>query len=34
MDEVVHAIGYLCDPRAGFTNGVILQVNGGALMTG
>jgi len=34
MDEVVHAIRYLCDPRASFTSGAILQVNGGALMTG
>lgn len=34
IDEVVHAIRYLCDPRASFTNGAILQVNGGALMTG
>ena len=33
-DEVVHAIRYLCDPRASFTSGAILQVNGGALMTG
>ncbi len=34
MDEVVHAVRYLADPRASFTNGVILQVNGGALMIG
>jgi NAD(P)-dependent dehydrogenase (short-subunit alcohol dehydrogenase family) len=34
MDEVVHAIRYLADPRAGYTNGAILQVNGGQLMTG
>jgi NAD(P)-dependent dehydrogenase (short-subunit alcohol dehydrogenase family) len=34
MEEVVHAIRYLADPRASFTNGAILQVNGGALMTG
>ncbi len=34
MAEAVHAIRYLADPAAGFTNGVILQVNGGALMTG
>ena len=32
--EVVHAIRYLADERAGYTNGVILQVSGGALMTG
>ena len=34
MAEVVHAIRYLADPRGGYTNGAILQVNGGALMTG
>ena len=34
MDEVVHAIRYLADHRAGFTNGVILQTNGGELMIG
>ena len=34
MAEVVHAIRYLADPAASFTNGVILQVNGGQLMTG
>ncbi|HLI11122.1 MAG TPA: SDR family oxidoreductase [Alphaproteobacteria bacterium] len=34
MSEVVHAIRYLSSPEAGFTNGAILQVNGGALMTG
>lgn len=34
MDEAVHAVRYLADPRASFTNGAILQVNGGALMIG
>lgn len=34
MDEVVHAIRYLADERAGHTTGAILQVNGGVLMTG
>lgn len=34
MDEVVHAVRYLADPRAGHTNGAILQINGGVLMTG
>ncbi len=34
MAEVVHAIRYLLDPAAGFTNGIVLPVNGGALMTG
>lgn len=34
MAEVVHAIRYLTDPGASFINGVILPVNGGALMTG
>jgi NAD(P)-dependent dehydrogenase (short-subunit alcohol dehydrogenase family) len=34
MDEVVHAIRYLASPEAGYTNGVILQINGGTLMTG
>lgn len=34
MDEVVHAIRYLADDRAGHTTGAILQVNGGVLMTG
>ena len=34
MDEVVHAILYLADERASFTNGVILPLNGGELMTG
>lgn len=34
MDEVVHAVRYLADPRAGYTNGAILQVNGGQLSTG
>jgi len=34
MAEVVHAIRYLADPAASFTNGVVLPINGGALMTG
>ncbi len=34
MEEVVHAIRYLADPNAGYTNGAILQVNGGELMSG
>jgi NAD(P)-dependent dehydrogenase (short-subunit alcohol dehydrogenase family) len=34
IDEVVHAIRYLADDRAGHTTGAILQVNGGVLMTG
>ena len=34
MDEIVHAIRYLADPRAGFTNGVILPLNGAALSIG
>lgn len=34
MAEVVHAIRHLADPRGGYTNGAILQVNGGALMAG
>lgn len=34
MDEIVHAVRYLADPRAGHTNGAILQINGGVLMTG
>ncbi|HUI17900.1 MAG TPA: SDR family oxidoreductase [Alphaproteobacteria bacterium] len=34
MAEVVHAIRYLADPGASFTNGVILPVNGAALTTG
>jgi NAD(P)-dependent dehydrogenase (short-subunit alcohol dehydrogenase family) len=34
MDEVVHAIRYLASVEASFTNGVILQLNGGVLMTG
>ncbi len=34
MDEIVHAIRYLADPRAGYTNGVILALNGGALNLG
>jgi NAD(P)-dependent dehydrogenase (short-subunit alcohol dehydrogenase family) len=34
MGEVVHAIRYLASPGAGYTNGAILQINGGSLMTG
>jgi len=34
MDEVVHAIRYLTSPQAAYTNGAILQINGGTLMTG
>ena len=34
MDEVVHAVRYLAGPHAGHTNGAILQINGGVLMTG
>lgn len=34
MDEIVHAILYLADERASFTNGVILPLNGGELMVG
>lgn len=34
MDEIVHAIRYLADPKAGFTNGVILPLNGAALNIG
>ena len=34
MDEVVHAIRYLADPRASYTNGVILPVNAAQLMIG
>jgi NAD(P)-dependent dehydrogenase (short-subunit alcohol dehydrogenase family) len=34
VDEVVHAIRYLASPGAGYTNGIILQINGGTLMTG
>lgn len=34
MDEVVHAIRYLASPQASYTNGTVLQINGGALMTG
>ena len=32
--EVVHAIRYLTSLGAGYTNGAILQINGGTLMTG
>ena len=34
MDEIVHAIRYLADPRAGYTNGVILPLNGASLNIG
>ncbi len=34
MDEIVHAIRYLADPKAGYTNGVILALNGGQLNLG
>jgi NAD(P)-dependent dehydrogenase (short-subunit alcohol dehydrogenase family) len=34
MAEVVHAIRYLTSPAASFTNGIVLPVNGGALMAG
>jgi len=34
MDEIVHAIRYLADPRASFTTGVVLGLNGGALSVG
>jgi NAD(P)-dependent dehydrogenase (short-subunit alcohol dehydrogenase family) len=34
MDEIVHAIRYLADPRAGYTNGVILALNGASLNIG
>jgi len=34
MAEVVHAIRYLADPGASFTNGVILPLNGGAFTSG
>ncbi|MGE0737360.1 MAG: SDR family NAD(P)-dependent oxidoreductase [Alphaproteobacteria bacterium] len=34
MDEIVHAIRYLADPKASYTTGVILQLNGGTLSIG
>lgn len=34
MDEIVHAIRYLADSRAGYTSGVILGLNGAALNIG
>jgi NAD(P)-dependent dehydrogenase (short-subunit alcohol dehydrogenase family) len=34
MDEIVHAIRYLADPKASFTTGVVLGLNGGALSVG
>ncbi len=34
MDEIVHAIRYLADPRAGYTSGVILGLNGASLNIG
>jgi NAD(P)-dependent dehydrogenase (short-subunit alcohol dehydrogenase family) len=34
MDEIVHAIRYLADPRAGYTNGVVLALNGAQLNIG
>jgi NAD(P)-dependent dehydrogenase (short-subunit alcohol dehydrogenase family) len=34
MDEIVHAIRYLADPRASYTNGVILGLNGASLNIG
>ncbi len=34
MDEIVHAIRYLADPRAGYTNGVVLALNGASLNIG
>jgi NAD(P)-dependent dehydrogenase (short-subunit alcohol dehydrogenase family) len=34
MDEIVHAIRYLADPAAGYTNGVILPLNGASLNIG
>ncbi len=34
MAEIVHAIRYLADPKASFTTGVILGLNGGALNPG
>ena len=34
MDEIVHAIRYLADDRAGYTNGVILALNGAQLNIG
>ena len=34
MDEIVHAIRYLADDRAGYTNGVVLALNGAQLNIG
>jgi NAD(P)-dependent dehydrogenase (short-subunit alcohol dehydrogenase family) len=34
MDEIVHAIRYLADERAGYTNGVVLALNGAQLNIG
>lgn len=34
MDEIVHAIRYLADERAGYTNGVVLALNGAQLNLG
>jgi NAD(P)-dependent dehydrogenase (short-subunit alcohol dehydrogenase family) len=34
MDEIVHAIRYLADPAAGYSNGVVLALNGGFLNIG
>ena len=34
MDEIVHAIRYLADPRAGYTSGVVLALNGASLNIG
>jgi len=34
MDEIVHAIRYLADPKAGYTSGVILALNGASLNIG
>jgi NAD(P)-dependent dehydrogenase (short-subunit alcohol dehydrogenase family) len=34
MSEIVHAIRYLADPAAGYSNGVVLALNGGQLNIG
>ncbi|MGH7003480.1 MAG: SDR family NAD(P)-dependent oxidoreductase, partial [Alphaproteobacteria bacterium] len=34
MDEIVHAIRYLADPKAGYTSGVVLALNGASLNIG
>ncbi len=34
MDEVVHAVRHLADPRASYTSGTIYQLNGAQLMIG